>query len=52
MTIQELAQILGVTTKELEKLKDDSDYGIEFKVYPNNQPSQILKYLAIKDFLN
>ena len=46
-----LAKLLGIAHDDLLKILGDSDYGLEFKVYPNNQPSSTLKYITLRKAL-
>jgi hypothetical protein len=46
-----IAKVLGIRVDQLDDF-DDPDYGLEIKVYPNNQPSQVLKYISISEMID
>jgi hypothetical protein len=46
-----IAKMLGISLGELGEI-DNPDYGLEIKVYPNNQPSHTIKYLSISEMVN
>lgn len=46
-----VARTLDITEEELEEYKNDENYGLELKLYPNNQPSATIKYLDFRELL-
>lgn len=47
-----IANTFGITLEELDTFKNNTDeYGVEIKVYPNNQPQQTIKYTNFRDIL-
>ena len=46
-----IAKMLDISLEQLEQI-DDPDYGLEIKVYPNNQPSQTIKYISISEMVS
>ena len=47
-----MAMTLGITNADLETYKNNPDeYGIELKVYPNNQPSGVIEYRNYRQIL-
>lgn len=46
-----ISKTFGITEDELDLYKNSEDYGIEIKVYPNNQPSCTLKYITFREIL-
>lgn len=47
-----IAKTFDITFDELETYKNNSDdYGIELKVYPNNQPNCTIKYTNFREIL-
>jgi len=47
-----IAVTFGISLDDLEVYKNNSqDYGIEIKVYPNNQPDCTLKYVNFREIL-
>ena len=47
-----IAKSLGITPEELENFKDNEDeFGLELKVYPNNQPQGTIAYLSFRQLL-
>jgi len=45
-----IAKTMGISLEDLNKYKDD-DYGLEIKLYPNNQPSATINYLNFRGIL-
>ena len=49
---QIVADTFGISLEELEMFKNEyQDYGVEVKVYPNNQPSSVLQYTNFREIL-
>jgi len=47
-----IAGTFGISLEDLETMKNNTDeYGVEIKVYPNNQPQQVLKYTNFREIL-
>ena len=46
-----ISQTFDITENELDLYKNDDDYGIELKVYPNNQPPCTIKYTDFRTIL-
>ena len=46
-----IAKTMGISVEDLNEYKDDDDYGLEIKVYPNNQPSATINYLNFRSIL-
>lgn len=47
-----IANSFGITLEDLEIYKNNTEeYGIEIKVFPNNQPPQVIKYTDFREIL-
>jgi hypothetical protein len=47
-----IASTFDISLDELEMMKNESEeYGLEIKVYPNNQPDSVLKYIDFRTIL-
>jgi hypothetical protein len=47
-----IANTFGISLDELETYKNNTDeYGIELKVYPDNQPQEVIKYTNFREIL-
>ena len=49
--MEKLAKLLGIPLKDLESVINDDDYGLELRVYPNNQPSMTISYVSLDKLL-
>lgn len=47
-----IAKTFNISVDDVELYKNESDeYGLEIKVYPNNQPSGVIKYIDMREIL-
>lgn len=47
-----IAKTFNISVDDVELYKNESDeYGLEIKVYPNNQPSGVIKYINMREIL-
>lgn len=47
-----IAKTFNISVDDVELYKNESDeYGFEIKVYPNNQPSGVIKYINMREIL-
>ena len=47
-----ISNTFGISLGELEEMKNNTDeFGVEIKVYPNNQPQQVIQYTNFREIL-
>lgn len=47
-----IAETFGITVEQVELYKNEpSEYGLEIRAYPDNQPSCVIEYVGMRDIL-